>query len=89
MRSSSITAAITDGPTGSETEQAFIEALYAAFDEETEPTDLTIAQILNDLVPSSNLMAEEIAALKNWARGRAKTATSEPALEGRARKLVA
>jgi hypothetical protein len=67
----------------------FTEALYQAFDEETEPTDLTIAQVLTDLVPLSKLMAEQIAALRNWARGRARMATSEPALERRARKLAA
>jgi hypothetical protein len=82
-------AKATDGLTGSEIEQAFIEALYAAFDDETEPTDLTIAQVLTDLVPLSKLMAEQIAALINWAKGRARMATSEPALERRARRLAA
>jgi SpoVK/Ycf46/Vps4 family AAA+-type ATPase len=82
-------AKATDGLTGSEIEQAFIEALYAAFDDETEPTDLTIASVLNDLVPLSKLMAEQIAALRNWAKGRARMATSEPAFERRARRLAA
>ena len=54
-------ARATDGLTGSEIENAFIEALYAAFDEEAEPTDLTIARVLTEFVPLSKLMAEQIA----------------------------
>jgi hypothetical protein len=65
-------ARATDGLTGSEIENVFIEALYAAFDEENEPTDLTIAQVLTEFVPLSKLMAEQIAVLKNWAKGRAR-----------------
>ncbi len=37
-------ARATEGLTGSEIEYAFIAALYQAFDEGQEPTDLTIAQ---------------------------------------------
>ena len=66
-----------DGLTGSEIENVFIEALYAAFDEENEPTDLTIARVLTEFVPLSKLMAEQIAGLKNWAKGRARPATSQ------------
>ena len=40
----------SDGLTGSETEGVFIEALYAAFDEESEPADFTIAQVLTELL---------------------------------------
>jgi SpoVK/Ycf46/Vps4 family AAA+-type ATPase len=80
-------ARITDGLTGSEIEQAFVDALYCAFDQEEEPTDLTIAAVLNDLVPLSKLMAEQIAALRNWAKGRARCATA-PITERKGRKLV-
>lgn len=69
-------ARITDGLTGSEIEQAFAESLYQAFDQEEEPNDLTIAGVLNDLVPLSKLMAEPIAGLRNWAKGRARYATA-------------
>ena len=62
--------------TGGEIERAFIEALYQAFDEETEPTDLTVAQVVTDLAPLSKLMAGQIATLRNWARGRARRATA-------------
>ena len=81
-------ARATDGLTGSEIENVFIEALYAAFDEENEPTDLTIAQVLTEFVPLSKLMAEQIAGLKNWARGRARLATSQSA-ERKLRRIAA
>jgi hypothetical protein len=44
--------------------------LYAAFDQENEPTDLTVAQVLTDLVPLPRLMAEQISGLRQWAQGR-------------------
>jgi hypothetical protein len=58
---------MTDGLTGSEIENALVEALYAAFDDGNEPTDLTIAQVLTEFVPLSKLIAEQITSLRNWA----------------------
>ncbi|WCJ60721.1 AAA family ATPase [Fontisphaera persica] len=78
----------TDGLTGSEIEACFVEALYAGFDQDTEPTDLTIAQVLTDFVPLSKLMAEQIGALRNWAKGRARYATSSVPEKG-LRRLAA
>ena len=80
---------VTDGLTGSEIESAFIEALYLAFDagEEKEPTDLDIARVLTEFVPLSKLMAEQIGGLRNWAKGRARLATS-PGVEKGLRKMV-
>lgn len=70
-------ARTTEGLTGSEIENAFVEALYLAFDSgEKEPTDLDIAGVLTEFVPLSKLMAEQIGALKAWAKGRARLATS-------------
>ena len=69
-------AKVTEGLTGSEIENGFVEALHAAFDLGNEPTDLTIASVLTELVPLSKLMAEQITSLKNWAKGRARLATS-------------
>jgi SpoVK/Ycf46/Vps4 family AAA+-type ATPase len=80
-------AKVTDGLTGSEIEQAFVEALYVAFDEDAEPTDLTVATVLNDLVPLSKLMAEQITGLRTWAKGRARCATTAQ-VERRVRKLA-
>jgi hypothetical protein len=85
-------AKATEGLTGSEIENVFIEALYLAFDSaadgEKEPTDLDIARVLTEFVPLSKLMAEQIGALKNWAKGRARLATSLAFSERKLRKMV-
>ncbi len=79
----------TEGLTGSEIENAFVEALYLAFDAgEKEPTDLDIAGVLNEFVPLSKLMAEQITGLRNWAKGRARLATSQTS-ERRLRRIAA
>jgi ATP-dependent 26S proteasome regulatory subunit len=81
-------AKATDGLTGSEIEAVFVEALYQAFDDDQEPTDLTIAGILNDFVPLAKTMAEQIAGLRTWAKGRARFATT-PVPDAKIRRLVA
>ena len=82
-------ARATEGLTGSEIENAFVESLYLAFDAgEKEPTDLDIAGVLTEFVPLSKLMAEQIGGLRNWAKGRARLATSLVA-EKRGRKMAA
>src|ERR1044071_60648 len=81
-------AKATDGLTGSEIEAVFVESLYQAFDDEKEPTDLTIAGVFTEFVPLSKTMAEQITGLKNWAKGRARFVTSPPP-ESRLRRLTA
>ena len=82
-------ARATEGLTGSEIENVFVDALYLAFDAgEKEPTDLDIAGVLTEFVPLSKLMAEQIAGLRNWAKGRARLATSRATSERSFRKLV-
>ncbi|MEA3210773.1 MAG: hypothetical protein QOE70_3830 [Chthoniobacter sp.] len=77
-------AKTTDGLTGAEIEQVFVDALYRAFDQEEEPTDLTIGEVLVDFVPLSKLMSEQITALRLWAKGRARIATTvQPSSSGR------
>jgi AAA+ superfamily predicted ATPase len=66
----------TDGFTGSEIEQVFVEALYRAFEREAEPTDLTVGEALTDFVPLSKMMAEEVNGLRTWSSGRARPATA-------------
>jgi SpoVK/Ycf46/Vps4 family AAA+-type ATPase len=78
----------TDGLTGSEIENVFIDALFLAFDAEKEPTDLDIARVLTEFVPLSKLMAEQIMGLRNWAKGRARVATSMGSSERKLRKMV-
>jgi SpoVK/Ycf46/Vps4 family AAA+-type ATPase len=77
-------ARATEGLTGSEIEQLFIDSLHEAFSRRDEPTDLSIALLLNDLVPLSKLMSEQVTALRQWAKGRARRATPiEPERQGR------
>jgi hypothetical protein len=48
-----------------------------------------IAGVLNEFVPLSKQMAEQITSLRQWAKGRARLATSPAAPERRLRKLAA
>jgi SpoVK/Ycf46/Vps4 family AAA+-type ATPase len=81
-------AKATEGLTGSEIEQLFIDALHEAFSERREPTDLSIAMLLTDLVPLSKLMTEQVDGLRKWARGRARRATLAES-EKQGRKIAA
>jgi ATP-dependent 26S proteasome regulatory subunit len=81
-------AKASDGLTGSEIEQVFVDALYAAFAENNEPTDLTVSLVLNDMVPLSKLMAEQISGLRAWSKGRARPAASQ-STHGKSRKIAA
>ncbi len=81
-------ARATEGYTGAEIESVFTEALFDAFENEGEPTDLTIAHVLTTFVPLSKLMSEQISNLRNWAVGRTKAATAQ-GMEQRMRKLAA
>lgn len=81
-------AKATESFTGSEIEQVFIEALYRAFEQEEEPTDLTIGAALVDFVPLSKLMGESMTALRTWAKGRTRPATTA-APEKTSRRIAA
>lgn len=82
-------AKATGGLTGSEIEQVFVNALYRGFTQDQEPTDFTIAEILTDFVPLSKLMVERINGLRQWAKGRARLATSTTQTEVKLRKIAA
>jgi hypothetical protein len=47
-----------------------------------------VSLVLNDLVPLSRLMGEQIQALRTWAKGRARLATT-PAEAAAGRKIAA
>ena len=81
-------ARATEGLTGSEIEQLFIDALHEAFNGRKEPTDLSVALLLNDFMPLSKLMSEQIDGLRKWAKGRARRATALAA-ERSERKIAA
>jgi AAA+ superfamily predicted ATPase len=77
----------SEGFTGSEIEQAFIEALFLGFSQGQEPTDKTVIEALANSVPLGKLMGEHINALRKWAKGRARPATASKE-EHVERKLV-
>ncbi len=69
-------AKASEGFTGSEIEQAFIDALHEAFSRRDEPADLSVMMQVQQVVPLSRLMTEQITALRQWAKGRARPATA-------------
>jgi len=81
-------AKASDGFTGAEIEQCYIDSLYAGFSLNREPGMLDIATALNDTVPLSKLMNEQIGGLRKWAVGRCRMATSQ-LKEENGRKIAA
>jgi len=81
-------AKASDGFTGAEIEALYTEALFAAFETGHEPDDLLIAQLANETVPLSKMMATEIQGLRQWAQGRARRASASGERKT-ARKLMA
>jgi AAA+ superfamily predicted ATPase len=72
-------AKATETFTGAEIEQAFIDALYLAFDDGGEPGELTVGTALTEIVPLHKLMSEKIEKLRQWASGRARHANHRDA----------
>ena len=73
----------TEGFSGSELEQVVISALYDAFDKDDEINDEYILHACEETVPLSRTMQEDIASMRDWARSRARLASSEVTLEER------
>jgi len=63
-------AAASDGFSGAEIEQAIISGLHAAFADGGELDTARLLQALHDSPPLSVTMAEQVAALREWAQGR-------------------
>lgn len=78
----------SDGFTGAEIEQAFIDALYLGFSLGEEPTQRTVLEAIRNTVPLAKLMTDQINALRKWAKGRARPATTER-IEKNERKIMA
>lgn len=78
----------SEGFTGAEIEQAFIEAMYLAFSQGKEPSDNTILEALASTVPLGRLMAEQINSLRKWTKGRARPASATREDPGERRMLV-
>ena len=63
-------AAASDGFSGAEIEQAIVASLYAAHAAQSPPSDFTLRAELRQTRPLSVLMAEQVDALREWARTR-------------------
>ena len=81
-------AKASEGLTGSEIEQVVIDSLFRAFAESREPGMLDMTLALEETVPLSKLMAEQIVGLRKWAAGRCRYATSRT-VERTGRKIAA
>jgi len=80
-------AVSSDGYTGAEIEGVVADSLYRAFAEDREPTAADMQQSLRDTVPLSKL-SDQVDALRKWAKGRARPATS-PEPESKRRRIAA
>ena len=73
-------ATMSDGFSGAEIEQAIIAAMYEAFAQDREFVQIDIIAALKATLPLSRTMMEQVTALREWARQRARpaaTATAE------------
>lgn len=74
----------SDGFSGSEIEQAIISALYDAFDRDEDlKDDDYLVRALAETVPLSTTMQEEINAMREWSKQRARLASAEVQLAAR------
>ncbi len=78
----------SEGYSGAEIEQAVISALYDAFDAGMDLTTEGLLNSLEETVPLSQTMQEEITSMREWAKTRARFASVESLREkGETRKL--
>jgi SpoVK/Ycf46/Vps4 family AAA+-type ATPase len=70
---------VSDGFSGAEIEQAVIAAMYEAFAQDREFTQLDIISAVKSTTPLSRTMTEQVAALRDWARMRARPAATSVA----------
>lgn len=72
-------ANVCEGYSGAEIEQALVAAMYEAFAQEREFTQLDIIAAIKSTLPLSKTMTEQVTALRDWARQRARPAASSVA----------
>jgi len=72
-------ANVCDGFSGAEIEQAIVAAMYEAFAQDREFTQLDIIAASRATLPLSKTMTEQVTALRDWARQRARPAASSVA----------
>ncbi|NJK51416.1 AAA family ATPase [Candidatus Gracilibacteria bacterium] len=69
-------AKVSEGFSGAEIEQALIAAMYEAFAQDREFTQLDIIAAIKSTLPLSRTMTEQVTALRDWARQRARPASA-------------
>ncbi len=69
-------ANVCDGYSGAEIEQALVAAMYEAFAQDREFTQLDIIAAIKATLPLSKTMTEQVTALRDWARQRARPAAA-------------
>jgi len=72
-------AKVSDGFSGAEIEQALVAAMYDAFAQDREFTQLDIIAATRATMPLSKTMSEQVTALRDWARQRARPAAASVA----------
>ena len=72
-------ANVCEGFSGAEIEQALVAAMYEAFAQDREFTQLDIIAACRATVPLSKTMNEQVTALRDWARQRARPAAASAA----------
>ncbi|MCY6491612.1 stress-responsive protein Ycf46 [Leptolyngbya sp. GGD] len=72
-------ASVCDGFSGAEIEQALVAAMYEAFAQDREFTQLDIIAASRATMPLSKTMTEQVTALRDWARQRARPAAASVA----------
>jgi SpoVK/Ycf46/Vps4 family AAA+-type ATPase len=79
----------SEGFSGAEIEQAIVSGLFDAFSKGGELDTPTLLNSLSETVPLSKTMSEELARLRSWAQGRARSASGTLATgpQGVRRKL--
>ncbi len=70
---------VSEGFSGAEIEQAIIAAMYEAFAQDREFTQLDIIAAIKSTLPLSRTMMEQVTALRDWARQRARPASASVA----------
>jgi len=73
-------AGASEGFSGSEIEQAVVSAMYQAFTDGREFENKDVLRSLSETVPLSETMEEEIKALRDWAKTRARPASLDTKL---------
>ncbi len=75
-------AALSEGFSGAEIEQAVISGLYDAFAEGVDLAQRHVAAAIRETVPLATTMSHEIQRLREWARTRTRMASSRAGADG-------